>query len=86
MSRGWFSESGKLLAVLNMPTDALFTSNIPLTFDKEAEALSLEIRRRVGASWRIRTSDPQLRRLLLYPAELRTPYICLPEKPIFHPR
>ncbi len=61
MSRGWFSESGKLLAVLNMPTDALFTSNIPLTFDKGAEALSLEIRRRVGASWRIRTSDPQLR-------------------------
>ena len=71
MSRGWFSEFGKLLAVLNIPTDALFTSNISLTFDKEAEALSLESRRKVGAPETIRTSDLCLRRATLYPAELR---------------
>jgi hypothetical protein len=27
----------------------------------------------VGAPWWIRTTDPQLRRLLLYPTELRAP-------------
>ena len=27
----------------------------------------------IGALWAIRTPDPQLRRLLLYPAELRAP-------------